>query len=79
MARSPGAIRFEINIVDIGAGFAYKRLTALGRQPRTKETSHGTEGNEEIEQGAEEGQKIQPVKNLRLAVRKAGSTQSVEF
>jgi hypothetical protein len=57
LASAPRAIRFEINIVNIGAGIACKQSDRRWDGNPKKGDSHETEDNQETEQGVEERQK----------------------
>jgi hypothetical protein len=70
-------IWFEINLVDIGAGIAIHHSD----RPRaeTRRRAMGTKATRKSSKQLKKSKKIQPVKSLRLAVRKAGGDQPIEY
>jgi hypothetical protein len=72
-------IWFEINLVDIGAGIAIHHSDRPRAETRRKRRAMGPKATRKSSKQLKKSKRIQPVKSLRLAVRKASGDQPIEY
>jgi hypothetical protein len=72
-------IWFEINVVETVRELQLTIVTALRRKPEGRSRAMGPKATRKSSKQLKKSKKIQPVKSLRLAVRKAGGDQPIEY